>query len=67
MSLLTWILLLTVYVVLFATVGLYTMRKGHTVLFVIGFLFPILWIVGAMLRPTRRVETADARSSLRRT
>jgi hypothetical protein len=44
------------YVVLLVTLGTLTMRKGHTVLFVVGIFMPFLWLVGAVLPPpaTRR-------------
>ena len=35
-------------------------RKGHYVMFWVGFLFPILWIVGALVGPT---PNAAARTS----
>lgn len=50
-----WILLAIVYVVCWVYFGLTTFRKGHYWLFWIGFLFPILWIIGALIGPTPRV------------
>jgi hypothetical protein len=47
------ILLSAIYVVLIITLGLLSFRKGHWVLGLIGFVFPILWLIGALL-PTRR-------------
>jgi hypothetical protein len=41
------------YVVLVVTVAVITFRKGHWVLGLIGFVFPILWLIGAVL-PSRR-------------
>ena len=41
------------YLVLLFTVAVMTFRKGHWVLGLIGFIFPILWIVGAIL-PAKR-------------
>ncbi len=41
------------YVVLLVTVAILTFRKGHWVLGLIGFVFPILWLIGAVL-PSRR-------------
>jgi len=42
--------------------GLTTFRKGHYWMFWIGFFFPILWIIGALISPTERAaaRTADA-------
>jgi hypothetical protein len=47
-----WILLGIVYVVCWIFLGLATFRKGHYRMFWIGFFFPILWIVGALIAPT---------------
>lgn len=48
---LLWILLGIVYVVCWVSLGLATFRKGHYVMFWVGFVFPILWIVGALIGP----------------
>jgi hypothetical protein len=42
-----------IYLVLIFTVALMTFRKGHWILGIIGFIFPILWLIGAVL-PSRR-------------
>jgi hypothetical protein len=34
-------------------VAIMTFRKGHWVLGLIGFIFPILWLIGAILPPVR--------------
>ncbi len=41
------------YVVLVLTLGILSFRKGHWVLGLIGFIFPVLWLIGAIL-PARR-------------
>ena len=41
------------YLVLLFTVAIMTFRKGHWVLGLIGFIFPILWFIGAILPPVR--------------
>jgi len=41
------------YVVLMITLGILTLRKGHWVMFIIGFFLPIFWLIGAMIPPTR--------------
>ena len=41
------------YLVLVFTVALLSFRKGHWVLGLFGFVFPILWLIGAIL-PARR-------------
>jgi hypothetical protein len=49
-----WAITLSIiYVVLLVTLGILTFRKGHWVLGLIGFLFPVLWLLGAIL-PGRR-------------
>lgn len=58
---LLWILLGTLYLVAIFTLGLATLRKGHTVLFWVGIFFPLLWIVGALMQPTAKAVAADAR------
>jgi hypothetical protein len=46
-----------IYLVLLFTIAVLTFRKGHWVLGLIGFVFPLLWIVGALL-PDRRSRHA---------
>jgi hypothetical protein len=53
-----WILFGIIYLVCLITLGVATIRKGHMVLFIIGIIFPILWIVGALLGPTQRAQAA---------
>ena len=38
-----------IYLVLLFTLAVMTFRKGHWVLGLIGFIFPILWLIGAVL------------------
>jgi hypothetical protein len=40
-----------IYVVLLITLGVLTLRNGHTWLFVFGIFLPFLWIIGALMRP----------------
>jgi hypothetical protein len=40
-----------IYLVLLITLGVLTLRNGHTWLFVFGIFIPLLWIIGAVLRP----------------
>ena len=51
------ILLSAIYVVLFITLALLSFRKGHWVLGLIGFIFPVLWLIGAIL-PAKRYRRA---------
>lgn len=51
-----WAVLLSVlYVVLIFTLAVLSFRKGHWVLGLIGFVFPFLWLIGAIL-PDRRAH-----------
>ena len=49
-----WVLLGALYIACWIFLGLTTFRKGHYWLFFIGFFFPILWIIGAVIAPTAR-------------
>ena len=42
------------YLVLIFTLALLSFRKGHWVLGLIGFVFPVLWLIGAILPARRR-------------
>ncbi len=53
MSGLVMAILSVIYVVLIFTLGILSFRKGHWVLGLIGFIFPVLWLIGALL-PARR-------------
>ena len=44
-----------IYLVLLVVFAVLSFRKGHWVLGLIGFIFPILWIIGAVL-PDRRAR-----------
>ena len=46
-----------IYLVLLFTCGYLTFTKRHYVLFVLGIFIPLLWLIGAVLRP------ADARAT----
>jgi hypothetical protein len=48
-----WVITGIIYLVLFFTLCILSFRKGHWVLGLIGFIFPVLWLVGAIL-PARR-------------
>ena len=58
-QMLLWILFATLYLVAVFTLGLATLRKGHTVLFWVGIVFPLLWIVGALMAPTAKAVAAE--------
>ena len=57
---LLWILFGALYLAALFVLGLATLRKGHTVLFWVGIIFPFLWIVGALKRPTDAAIAAEA-------
>jgi hypothetical protein len=41
------------YLVVLLTLGLITLRKGHWVMFIFGIVFPLLWLIGAVMPPRR--------------
>ena len=43
------------YFVIAFTLGLMTLRNGHGFLFFFGIFFPVLWLIGAILRPSPAV------------
>jgi hypothetical protein len=59
-----WIVLAAVYMTALFVLGMATLRKGHTALFWFGILFPVLWIVGALMGPTPAAAAAAGRTSL---
>jgi hypothetical protein len=42
------------YVLLLVTLGIMSIRKGHWVMFLVGFFLPIFWLIGALLPRRRR-------------
>ena len=48
------ILLSVIYLVLIFTLAVLSFRKGHWVLGLTGFLFPVLWLIGAILPARHR-------------
>jgi len=55
---LLWIGLGVLYVVVLITLGITCVRNGHWVMFIVGFVFPLLWLIGALMGPT---EAAGSR------
>ena len=43
-----------IYLVLLFTLAVLCFRKGHWVLGIIGFIFPLLWVIGAILPDRHR-------------
>lgn len=58
MSTFLWFLLGALYLAALIVLGVATLRKGHYVLFVVGIVFPLFWIVGALMGPTPRAAGA---------
>jgi hypothetical protein len=54
MSTFLWALLGALYLTALIILGVATLRRGHTVLFLFGIFFPVLWVVGAVMGPTPR-------------
>ena len=59
MSTVLWFLFAVLYFVVLITLGVTTLRKGHILLFVIGIIFPLLWVIGAIMGPTPRAAGAS--------
>jgi len=55
-----WFLFAALYFMALVVLGLTTLRKGHTVLFIVGIFFPLLWIIGAVMAPTPRAASAGS-------
>jgi ABC-type multidrug transport system permease subunit len=41
------------YLVLLFTLGFMTLRNGHGWMFFLGIFLPLLWLIGAFMRPAR--------------
>ena len=57
-----WILLAVLYLTMLFVLGLATLRKGHVALFWLGIIFPVLWVVGALMAPAPGVASAETRA-----
>jgi hypothetical protein len=51
------------YIAVFIWLGVTTFRRGHIVLFILGFFLPILWIVGALVPGPNDVRAAEPQGS----
>jgi hypothetical protein len=60
MSTLLWLLLAVLYIKLSVTLAMTTFRKGHHLLFSVGVLLPMLWLIGAASAPTAYAEARHA-------
>jgi hypothetical protein len=45
------------YLVLLITLGVMALRKGHWVMFILGLVLPLFWLIGAVMPRARRVGT----------
>jgi hypothetical protein len=52
------VMLFLIYLALLLSAGLMTLRKGHTVLAIVGLVIPPLWLVGAMMPPRKEAQPA---------
>jgi hypothetical protein len=43
-----------IYLVLLITLGVLSIRKGHWIMFLVGLVLPVFWLIGALL-PDRRL------------
>ena len=64
MSTFLWIILVALYLIALVSLGVATLRKGHTVLFWVGIFFPVLWIIGALMQPTAKAAAVESSSTL---
>jgi hypothetical protein len=48
-----WFALGILWLILFVTLGILSIRKGHWVMFIIGIFIPLFWLIGALLPPRR--------------
>jgi hypothetical protein len=58
MSTFLWILFTAIYLAALVSLGVSTLRRGHTILFLFGIFVPLLWIMGALMPPTPRAAGA---------
>jgi hypothetical protein len=41
-----------IYVFLLIFLGVRSIKNGHWIMFILGFFFPLFWIIGGLLPPT---------------
>ena len=62
----TWtfgVLFFTLYIVCLFTVCMLTFRKGYILLGILGIIFPILWLIGAIL-PAKRGSSFEMQQNV---
>ena len=52
-------LLAIVWISLLLVMGLSTYAKGHKALFWFGIIFPVLWVIGALMAPRDEAAAAE--------
>lgn len=54
-----WIGFGVLYFILLVSLGIMSLRKGHWVMFIIGIVFPLFWLIGALMPPREEaIESA---------
>ena len=53
-----WVGLGILYFILLVTLGIMSIRKGHWVMFLIGIVFPVFWLIGALMAPRGQAAAA---------
>jgi hypothetical protein len=46
------------YLVLLITLGITTLRKGHWIMFILGFFLPLFWLIGGLMPPAQPARAA---------
>ena len=62
MTFLEWVLsslLFAIYLVCIFTVAGVTFRNGHWILGILGIFFPVFWLIGAILPPTKEALVTE--------
>ena len=55
-----WVGLGILYFVLLVTLGIVSIRKGHWVMFLFGIVFPVFWLIGALMAPKHEPASSGA-------
>lgn len=55
-----WIGLGVFYFILLVTLGITSLSKGHWVMFILGFPFPLFWLIGALMQPREQTAGSSA-------
>jgi hypothetical protein len=62
MTFLEWFLsafLLAIYLTCIFTVAAITFRNGHWIMGILGIFFPVFWLIGAILPPTKEAVLTE--------